>query len=68
MSDYSGTPYVLFKHLERYRYVLILQSWRSEGSDVAKVLFNHFEGHRSVNFPELPSLRTQVRLRFSLST
>ena len=38
------------------------------GPDVAKVMFNHLEGCRSVNFPQESSLRTQARLRFYLST
>ena len=38
------------------------------GPDVAKVLFNHIEGRHSVNFPLVSGPRTQVRLRFSLST
>ena len=38
------------------------------GPDVAKVLFNHIEGCRSVNFPQVSGPRTQERLRFSLST
>ena len=38
------------------------------GLDVAKVLFNHIEGCRSVNFPQVSGPRTQERLRFSLST
>ena len=37
------------------------------GPDVAKVMFNHLEGYRSVNFPQESSARTQVRLRFYLS-
>ena len=38
------------------------------GPDVAKVLFNHLEGCRSVNFPHVSGSRTQERLRFCLST
>ena len=38
------------------------------GLDIAKVLFNHLEGCRSVNFPQVSSSRTQERLRFCLST
>ena len=45
-----------------------LQSRRSVGPDVAKVLFIHIEGCRSVNFPQVSGPRTQERLRFCLST
>ena len=38
------------------------------GSDVGKVVFNHLEGCRSVNFPQVSSPRTYLRLRFYLST
>ena len=38
------------------------------GLDIAKVLFNHLEGCRSVNFPQVSGSRTQERLRFCLST
>ena len=38
------------------------------GPDVAKVLFNHLEGRRTVNFPQVSGPRTQERLRFCLST
>ena len=37
------------------------------GPNVAKVLFNHLEGCRSVNFPQVPGPRTQESLRFCLS-
>ena len=36
--------------------------------DVAKVLFNHLEGRRTVNFPQVSGPRSQERLRFCLST
>ena len=38
------------------------------GSDVGKVLFNHLEVCRSVNFPQVSGPGTQERLRFCLST
>ena len=38
------------------------------GSDVGKVLFNHLEGCRSVNFPQVSGPRTQERLRICLNT
>ena len=38
------------------------------GSDVTNVLVNHFEGGRSVNFPQVSGPRSQERLKFSLST
>ena len=38
------------------------------GSDVGKVVFNHLEGCRGVNFPQVSGPRTQERLRFYLST
>ena len=38
------------------------------GLDVAKVLFNHLEGCRSVNFPQVSGPRTQERLKFYLYT
>ena len=38
------------------------------GLDIAKVLFNHLEGRRIVNFPQMSGPRSQVRLRFCLST
>ena len=38
------------------------------GPDVAKVLFNHLEGCRSVNFPQVSGPRTQERLRICLNT
>ena len=38
------------------------------GPDVAKFLFNHIEECRSLNFPQVSGPRTQVRLRFCLST
>ena len=38
------------------------------GPDVAKVVFNHLEGCRSVNIPQVSGLRTQERLRICLST
>ena len=38
------------------------------GPDVAKFLFNHLEGCRCVNFPEVSGPRTQERVRFCLST
>ena len=44
------------------------QSRRSVGPNVAKVLFNHLEGCRSVNFQQVSGPRTQERLRFCLST
>ena len=39
-----------------------LQSRRSVGPDIAKVLFHHLEGCRCVNFPHVSGLRTQERL------
>ena len=44
------------------------KSRRSDGPDLAKALFNHSEGCRSVKFPKVSGLRTQERLRFCLST
>ena len=38
------------------------------GPDVAKVLFNHLEGCRSVNFPHVSGPRTKERLRICLKT
>ena len=38
------------------------------GPDVAKVLFNHLEGCRSVNFLQVSGPGTQEHLRFCLST
>ena len=38
------------------------------GRDVAKVVFNHLEVCRSVNFSQVSGPRTQERLRFCLST
>ena len=38
------------------------------GPDIAKVLFDHLEGCRSVNFPQVSGPRTQECLRFYLST
>ena len=38
------------------------------GPDVAKVMFNHIEGCRSVNFLQVSGPRTQERLIFCLST
>ena len=38
------------------------------GSDVGKVVFNHLEGCRSVNFPQVSGPRTQERLRICLNT
>ena len=38
------------------------------GSNVAKVPFNHFEGIRSVNFPQVSGPRTQERVRICLNT
>ena len=35
---------------------------------VAMVLFNHLDGRRSVNFPQVSGPRIQVRLRFCLTT
>ena len=37
------------------------------GPDVAKVVFNHLEGCRSVNIPQLSGLRTQECLRICLN-
>ena len=45
-----------------------LQSRRSVHLDIAKVLFNHLEGCRSVNFPQVSGSRTQERVRFCLGT
>ena len=47
--------------LSTYEYIGVWkfpQSRRSIGSDVGKVLFNHLEGCRSVNFPQVSSPRT----------
>ena len=38
------------------------------GPDVPNVLVNHLEGCRSVIFPQVSGLRSQERLKFSLST
>ena len=38
------------------------------GFDIGKVLFNHLEGCRSVNFPQVSGPRTQERLRICLNT
>ena len=38
------------------------------GPDVGKDLFNHLEGCRSVNFPQVSGSRTQECLRFCLNT
>ena len=38
------------------------------GPDVAKVMSNHLEGSRSVNFTQVSGPRTKERLRFYLST
>ena len=38
------------------------KSRRSVGPDIAKVLFDHLEGRRSVHFPYVSGPRTQERL------
>ena len=61
-------PQVLFKHSGRYRCVSISKSRMSDVSDIAKDQFNHFEGCRCVNFPQVSGPRSQVHLRFCLGT
>ena len=38
------------------------------GPNVSKVLFDHLEGCRSVNIPQVSGPRTQERLRICLNT
>ena len=38
------------------------------GRNVSKVLFDHLEGRRSVNIPQVSGPRTQERLRICLNT
>ena len=44
------------------------QGRRSMGPNVSKVLFDHLEGCRNVNIPQVSGLRTQERLRICLNT